>query len=252
MLTAMRLPSLLILTAMLSFGLAGCPGPSWPKCESDEHCKSSKEGNPSGRDFMCVFGQCQECAKDPDCGDGQRCEQGRCESFCSSDAQCGDGLRCDDAGDCVEQTVSQNENACIENGDCKTGFTCRAGSCVEQRVTTTEPACERSGRVQFDFNVYDLTPEARELLSTFAGCLKKNGDWMLTIEGHADERGTTQYNLDLGEKRARAVRSYLADLGVEGGRLKTISYGEERPLSTTSDEDGWAQNRRGELVIKLR
>lgn len=231
--------------------LSGCPGPDWPKCENDDHCKADKEDNPTGKNFMCVFGQCQECGKDTDCASGQRCEAGRCEAFCTSDAQCGEGQTCNDQGDCVKAApVSKND--CVEDGDCKSGFSCQAGKCVTA-VVEEDPAagCEQEARVHFEFNVYDLTPEAREVLSRFAECMKKNSGWRLTIEGHADERGTTQYNLDLGEKRARAIQEYLADLGVERARVKTISYGEERPLENRSDEDAWAKNRRGELIIKL-
>lgn len=251
MLSASRSLSLLFPVALgAMFFLGGCPGPEWPKCENDEHCKADKEDNPSGKDLMCVFGQCQECGKDADCGSGQRCNKGRCEAFCTSDSQCGEGQTCNEQGDCVKAApVAKND--CVEDGDCKTGFSCEAGKCVEATVVDPTEGCEQAARVHFEFNVYDLTPEAREVLSQFAECMKKNDAWKLTIEGHADERGTTQYNLDLGDKRARAVQDYLGNLGVEKKRIKTISYGEERPLENGSDEDAWAKNRRGELIIKL-
>ena len=74
----------------------------------------------------------------------------------------------------------------------------------------------------------------------------------MTIEGHADERGTNEYNLALGDKRANAVRDYLTSLGVDAGRLRTLSYGEERPVCTESEESCWSQNRRGHMVITGR
>lgn len=246
-----RLLSILALVAIGAL-FSGCSGPQWPKCENDDHCKADKEGNPTGRDLICVFGQCQECGKDADCEEGHRCNKGRCERLCTSDEECGTGMQCNEQGDCVKAAPTAKKPECVEDGDCKTGFSCSDdGRCVEAVVDDEGPTCAREARVHFEFNVYDLTPEAREVLDRFAECLKKNASWRVTIEGHADERGTTQYNLDLGEKRARSVQDYLVRLGVERSRLRTISYGEERPLVNRSDEEAWAMNRRGELIVKV-
>ena len=83
-------------------------------------------------------------------------------------------------------------------------------------------------------------------------CSRAQRQFMVTIEGHADERGTNEYNLALGERRANAVSDYLGSLGVAGDRLRTISYGEERPVCTESDESCWSQNRRAHMVITGR
>ena len=99
-------------------------------------------------------------------------------------------------------------------------------------------------RVYFGYDRYDLTPEAQQQLQLQSQWLSQYPNVGITIEGHADERGTREYNLALGDRRANAVRDYLAGLGVSGSRVKTISYGKERPEVTGSDPQSWAQNRR--------
>jgi len=105
-------------------------------------------------------------------------------------------------------------------------------------------------RVFFSYNGYDLSPEARTTIEKQAQWLKTYPHINVSVEGHCDERGTREYNLALGEKRATAVRNYLVSLGIEASRLQTISYGKERPAVTGSDEAAWAQNRRGVLVVQ--
>jgi peptidoglycan-associated lipoprotein len=108
------------------------------------------------------------------------------------------------------------------------------------------------GDVYFDFNKDELKPEARERLSKNAEFLKAHPDFQLTLEGHCDERGTNEYNLALGERRAAAARDYVVSLGVAGSRLRTISYGEERPLCSDSNEGCWQLNRRAHFLITGR
>jgi len=102
--------------------------------------------------------------------------------------------------------------------------------------------------VYFDFDKHELTSQGRETLNANGRILKENTAIRLTIEGHCDERGTTQYNLALGEKRARAAMNYLASLGIESGRMEIVSYGKERPFMMGHDEASWAQNRRAHFV----
>ncbi|ACI99196.1 peptidoglycan-associated lipoprotein Pal [Rhodospirillum centenum] len=104
-------------------------------------------------------------------------------------------------------------------------------------------------RVFFGFDRFDLTPEATATLDRQAAWLKQYPNVTVTVEGHADERGTREYNLALGERRATAVKNYLTALGVDTARVQTISYGKERPAVLGSDESAWAQNRRGVTVI---
>ncbi len=105
-------------------------------------------------------------------------------------------------------------------------------------------------RVFFGYDQYDITTEGRDTLNRQATWLQQYPNVRITIEGHADERGTREYNLALGERRANAVKNYLVALGVAGSRITTISYGKERPAVPTSDETSWAQNRRGVTVVE--
>ncbi|MCF4165248.1 peptidoglycan-associated lipoprotein Pal [Zavarzinia compransoris] len=99
--------------------------------------------------------------------------------------------------------------------------------------------------VFFDYDQYNLRPEGQATLQSQAAWLAKYPSVTLTIEGHCDERGTREYNLALGERRANSARAYLISLGVDPSRLQVISYGKDRPFAVGSDETSWAQNRRG-------
>ena len=100
-------------------------------------------------------------------------------------------------------------------------------------------------RVFFGFDKFNLKADARKTLEKQAAWMKANPSVTVTVEGHADERGTREYNLALGERRANSVKDYLAALGVNPARMKTISYGKERPVASGSNEAAWGQNRRG-------
>jgi peptidoglycan-associated lipoprotein len=104
-------------------------------------------------------------------------------------------------------------------------------------------------RLFFDFDKSDLRPDARAQVEKWAQWLKKYPQNTVTIEGHCDERGTREYNLALGERRAAAAKKYLAALGIEARRVATISYGKERPAVVGSNEAAWAQNRRDVMVV---
>jgi peptidoglycan-associated lipoprotein len=104
--------------------------------------------------------------------------------------------------------------------------------------------------LHFEFDRYDLPDEARRSLDDLAQALKANPSFNLLVEGHADERGTTEYNVALGQKRAQAVKDYLVSLGVDASRIDTISYGEERPLDPSQNELAWALNRRAHFVVR--
>ena len=104
-------------------------------------------------------------------------------------------------------------------------------------------------RVFFATNESVLTTASRETLRKQAAWLRKNSDITIVLEGHADERGTREYNLALGERRANAVKEFLVSLGVETGRITTISYGKERPAAEGSTSEAWSENRRSVTVI---
>jgi peptidoglycan-associated lipoprotein len=104
--------------------------------------------------------------------------------------------------------------------------------------------------LQFEFDRWELTPEARRALDELATAMKAHPRLRLLIEGHADERGTSEYNLALGARRAQSARDYLVSGGIEADRVETISYGEERPLDPAHNEMAWALNRRAHFVVK--
>jgi peptidoglycan-associated lipoprotein len=104
--------------------------------------------------------------------------------------------------------------------------------------------------ILFEFDSASLSVEAQEILRAKAEWLRENPRARVMIEGHCDERGTNEYNLALGDRRAFSAKSFLADLGIDDSRLTTISYGEEQPIDSRSTEDAWAQNRRAHFVIK--
>ena len=242
---------LVVASTLVGLAVAGCPGPEYPKCESDDQCKKTQDGKDTNE--YCLFGQCQQCAKDAQCGVDQKCNNGRCEKTCATDDQCDEGNICS-AGQCTKAQC-QTDDACGTDGKCEAG---RCKTPATQGTTSTtgdststvgDLKCEIKGRVPFDFNVSDLRPDSRALLDASAKCMKKNTGWRMRVEGHADERGTPEFNLSLGESRAKSVRKYLVNLGVEENRVGFISYGEEKPVESGASEGAWATNRRAELVV---
>jgi peptidoglycan-associated lipoprotein len=103
--------------------------------------------------------------------------------------------------------------------------------------------------IYFAFDKYNLDEAAQDALRSKAAFLQENPDLYITIEGHCDERGTNEYNLALGDRRAESAKSFLVDMGIEAYRISTVSYGEERPLCYEQTEECWANNRRDQFVI---
>lgn len=126
---------------------------------------------------------------------------------------------------------------------------------TETTTSTVQPGSQEDlvlnvgDRVFFGFDKYDLSDEAQGTLQRQAAWLKANPTVTLVIEGNCDERGTREYNLALGERRATAVKNYLVTLGISANRLSTISYGKERPVALGHNEAAWAQNRRSVSVV---
>jgi peptidoglycan-associated lipoprotein len=121
---------------------------------------------------------------------------------------------------------------------------------LQHGESTATPASSPLREVYFAFDRYDLSADARETLKTNAGWLKSNPSARIEIEGHSDERGTNEYNLALGAKRAHAAKDYLMTLGVSVERMSTISYGEEIAVCKQQNEDCWQKNRRDRFVIR--
>ena len=104
--------------------------------------------------------------------------------------------------------------------------------------------------IGFDYDKYEIRPADAKILDATAAWLKTNARNLVLIEGHCDERGTNEYNLALGEQRAKAAMSYLVALGIQAGRISIVSYGEERPICNEQGEACWAKNRRAHFLVK--
>jgi peptidoglycan-associated lipoprotein len=255
----MRAKHLLTLLGGLLFAalLIGC-GPKYPNCNDDGHCEDHGE--------YCVNNLCRQCADDSHCNAKNACmvcgSSNSCEmaaGCCLSDLDCRGGA-CSKASpsDAVGQCVS-----CLGEGPskyCPSGQICRAGQCVPDVECTSGSECPPGkacveGRcvvacaletAYFDFNEALLRRDARSALDSNVNCLAKRGQ-SIAVEGNCDDRGTDEYNMALGERRARAAGKYLKKLGVTVD-LRTVSYGEERPVCTDSGESCWGRNRRVELI----
>lgn len=243
----MRRVSLLLGSTAVAVLLAGCP-PSYPNCKSDENCTEHGE--------VCVQGQCQECGTDANCKAGFVCQDSKCvpKPECTPTGnECGTGQKCE-SGKCVVHECDTNadchgaghceQNRCIAgctaDEDCPSGQSCQSGTCVAaQAQCNWEP-------VHFGFNEAGLSDEGRTQLDQLADCIKK-GNTRVTLEGHADERGTEEYNLQLSNRRAASVKDYLERLGVSASLLDSVGYGENRPAVNGSNEEAWAANRRVEF-----
>ena len=224
-----------LLIALATTGLAaltGCPAkPKTGECKTSQDCLEQQ-----GFGKVCVEGRCQECAQDSDCKDGFVCRSNKCvpKPQCTKDADCPEGQRCE-----AERCVAKKEAGA------------EAGKPAEtERGAAVPTGCADAGAftIRFGFDQATLGGEAQGSLQKLADCVKQAPARKLTISGHADERGTTQYNVALGARRAEAARKYLADLGV-AAKLDTVSFGEEKPLCSEQTEECWAKNRRAEFQV---
>jgi peptidoglycan-associated lipoprotein len=133
-----------------------------------------------------------------------------------------------------------------------------AGTSSSQSTTGPRPGSQEDlvvnvgDRVFFDFDQYSVRQDQRAVLDRQAAWLKKYPEVTVTVEGHADERGTREYNIALGNRRATAAKNYLVALGINPNRVQTISYGKERPAVAGSNEQAWSQNRRAVTVVTAR
>lgn len=152
-------------------------------------------------------------------------------------------------------TPSEEASTTSGSGSSGTGTTSQSSGATGSTIPGPQPGSQEEltvevgDRVFFDFDKYDIRADQRGTVEALAAWLDTNPSVTLTIEGHCDERGTREYNLALGERRANAVRDYLVALGTNPARLSTVSYGEERPAVLGSNESSWAQNRRGVFVV---
>jgi len=228
--------------------MAGGCQPKYPACERDEHCRKGE---------FCVNRRCQQCRSDADCAAGKACRSGRCEPK---------GEYCDTAEDCPEGQVCIAHQCapCRKNADCGEGGHCKAGRCLPRSCQTDEDCPEnhecQNGRcvappsakdahaactpqpIYFGFDEFVLSDEATRRLHSAATCINSVAGRRIRLEGHCDPRGTDEYNLALGDRRAHTVRNYLRRLGVDVTRLRVLSKGRLEAVGT--DAAGWATDRR--------
>lgn len=209
-------PSALAIPLVLAFALAAC-GPDYPRCRTDDQCHEGE---------FCVDGQCQQCRSNADCADGSECVSGGCRPRPAAE--------------------------CASDADCAAGSSCVRGSCVASSSpdTTSEPSAPTGPRcgpsaVYFGFDEASLTGESRSTLTDGARCITGERIGSVSLTGMTDPRGTEEYNLTLGERRAQAVRDYLGRLGVSRDAMRVRSVGEE--MSQGTDEAGFARDRRVEI-----
>ncbi len=210
--------------------LSGCPAkPKMGECKTSQDCLEQQ-----GFGKVCVEGRCQECAADSDCKEGFVCRANKCvpKPECQRDADCPSGQRCEN-----ERCVAKQAEAPTEKPEPKGAV---PPQCADASAFT----------IRFGFDQATLTSDSQSNLQKLADCLKQAPAKRVVVSGHADERGTTQYNIALGNRRAEAARKYLADLGGAGGKIETVSFGKEKPLCTESSEDCWARNRRDEFQVE--
>ena len=146
------------------------------------------------------------------------------------------------------ETASQVSGDSASTSASNTASSSSASSSAADK-TPAEKLAQVGDTVNFGFDSAELTVSARSTLNRQAAFLSLNPDLMIVIEGHADERGTREYNLALGDRRATAVRDYLVAKGINSARVRTVSYGKERPAVSGSDETAWAKNRRAATVL---
>jgi peptidoglycan-associated lipoprotein len=239
-------------STVLVLSLISACQPTYPKCDKDEHCKKGE---------FCVNGLCQQCRTTKDCPKATVCKKGRCEAakdfcetsddcpnggackdnrcvLCKSDADCGPGFRCS-KGKCLKP------GQCATDADCPVNHECQNGRCVAPPAPATGAKCTPE-TVYFDFDEFVLTSDATARLQAAATCIKSVPSRAIRIEGHCDPRGTDEYNVALGDRRAQSVKRYLERLGVEASRMRPVSKGKLEATGTTAD--GWAKDRKAVFV----
>ncbi|MBX9897412.1 MAG: peptidoglycan-associated lipoprotein Pal [Qipengyuania sp.] len=152
-------------------------------------------------------------------------------------------------GACAKKAPEQLPPAPVETGTAptETPTDSVSGPGTQEHFATAVGAPNTT--VYFDTDMYDIDAEDAAKLQTQARYFAQYSNVNFTVEGHADERGTREYNLALGERRANAAKNYLVSLGIPAERIRTVSYGKERPVALGSDEGSWAQNRRAATVV---
>ncbi len=225
----------------------GCK-PKYPSCKKDAHCQAGE---------YCVNNQCQQCRDSGDCGPGKECMQGACRDIPGY---------CKNSGDCASGQICRNNlcGPCMANGDCPDGKVCMSGTCakaecmteddcpaglscinyrcqIPETVTSTSSVCDYNP-IYFSFDSSDVDTEMRSNIQYNYDCYQKRGGGSIIVEGHCDPRGTAEYNMGLGDRRARIVSKALNTLGIEQSNIRVVSKGKEE--ATGTDEVSWAKDRK--------
>lgn len=225
-------------------GAIGCTSePEYPNCENDRHCQRN------GRREFCIQRRCQQCRAAEDCASDQTCLRNRCVPGVNA---------CDGDNDCLVNQVCDNHR-CVPRPECDSvrpcgdGRRCEAGRCIAEVAPDTDPDDNRGSQCSFDPPLFDfddvtLSEAARASLQRAAECIQRERNTRYVLIGRADPRGTAEYNLALGERRARVVQRYMISLGVLPDRLAVSSEGSE--FATGTDEAGWRRDRRVDFRLR--
>lgn len=155
-----------------------------------------------------------------------------------------------DAGDAAGSGASGSSDTSSSSSSSSSASGGSSSSSGSSTMTKDEELVSIGNKVYFDFDSSALSADAKSTLNAQAAFLRSNPSVRITVEGHADERGTREYNLALGDRRASAARDFLVAQGIDGARIKTISYGKERPEMVGSNDEAWAKNRRSVSIIR--
>jgi peptidoglycan-associated lipoprotein len=221
----------------------GCK-PDYPNCKTDEHCHEGE---------FCVNNLCQQCRGDQDCPQGQECAGGGCRdipNYCATSADCAAGQVCRDntCGPCTQNEECGDGQVCADgaciDAECQSDDQCPAGlSCVNYKCVNTQPTtavpegqCSLES-VYFEFDSSEVDSAGRSVLDQNFACMQENDPGQITLEGHCDAAGTTEYNMALGERRARMVQKLMKAMGVDGARMRVVSKGEEESTAGNVAKD---------------
>lgn len=155
---------------------------------------------------------------------------------------CGSSQQAQEQAPSNQTTSTSSQTETVQTGEAVERLT------IEEQVAETKAKLAQENTIWFDFDKAGIKSEYTALLTTHAEFLAANSSVSVTIEGHADERGTPEYNIALGERRGNAVSEFLSNYGVSSSQIETVSYGEEKPIDTSRTESGFAKNRRAVLV----
>jgi len=250
-----------LFAGMAAVAVTAC-GPKYPNCDKDEQCKDHNQ--------YCVDKLCRDCATSDHCkakgpcafcGAQYTCDKpaGGSGDCCTSDLDCKQG-KCWKAPGAEKGSCAQ----CLVDGDCGANMKCVQGSCVPKAECATDADCGAGRKcsngvcvtvqcnldsIYFDFDESAIRADARDILNKDYECMKSRGQ-AVVVEGNCDERGSDEYNLALGTRRADAAKRFLTNLGFGGAQISTTSFGEEKPACTEHAEDCWWKNRRDDLRFK--